>query len=55
MHPDGIPRYLLLPCQHNNAATVVSVGQANSNGFGLVRQLSTEFSLRSRGEALTLI
>lgn len=40
---------------HERTGTVVSVGQANSNGFGLARQLSTEFSLRSRGEALTLI
>ena len=39
---------------HERTGMVVSVGQANSNGLELVRQLGVEFSLRSRGEALTL-
>ena len=38
----------------DHSGALVSVGQSNSNGFELVRQLSAEFSLRSRGEALTL-
>ena len=35
----------------DHSGALVSVGQSNSNGFELVRQLSAEFSLRSRGEA----
>ena len=38
----------------DHSGALVSVGQSNPNGFELVRQLSAEFSLRSRGEALTL-
>ena len=35
-------------------AGALHVGQANANGYELLRQLTVEFSLKSRGEALSL-
>ena len=38
----------------DHAGGALHVGQANANGFELLRQLTNEFSLKSRGEALSL-
>ena len=38
----------------DQAGGALHVGQANANGYELLRQLTVEFSLKSRGEALSL-
>ena len=39
---------------HSFGGSSMSIGEANANGYELVRQLTLEFSLRSRSEALNV-